>query len=221
MSELPNGLRLSWGLVEAPTRGRPASITAGEIVAAGVGLADAEGLAAVSMPRVAAQVGVTQNALYRHIASKAELVMLMADEASGPPPVLETGDGWRAAVRVWAGGLIARYQAHPWLLDVRLRAPVTRNAVLWTEAFLQATRGIGLPVEQRLECALLVDGYARHIAALSRDLADYEAGATADLVPLLEANGCTELAAYLRAAPSGGGFEFGLERVLDGMAALL
>jgi AcrR family transcriptional regulator len=210
-------LERSW-IAPAPVpRGRPRTIDLPAIVAAGVALADAEGVAGVSMPRVAREVGVTQNALYRHVASKDDLLALIADAGSGPPPTLDAGAGWRPAARAWADALLARYGSRPWLLDVRLRTPFTRNIVLWTECFLRATRSSGLATEVRLEFAMLLDAQARHRAALHRDLA----AAPPDLgvlIPLLEANDCAEYAAYLR-APGQESPGFGVERILDSMAS--
>jgi AcrR family transcriptional regulator len=230
---LPPGVRASWGLTRPSARGRRPSIQLSDIVSAAIALADAEGLAAVSMPRVAGGLGLTQNALYRHVASKDELLVLIADAATGEPPELDGAD-WRDAARAWVSGVIARYLAHPWLLDIRLRAPVTRNTVLWTEAFLRATRGSGLPVDQRVQCALLLDGYARHTAALGRDLAGqgpaYGRTLVTTLVPLFEEHGCTEFAGFLRDAalrsdaPATDAVDdaaFGMERILDGIAALI
>jgi AcrR family transcriptional regulator len=233
---LPPGVRASWGLTRPSARGRRPSIQLSDIVSTAIALADAEGLGAVSMPRVAGGIGLTQNALYRYVASKEELLVLVADAATGEPPELTEPDGagWRDAARAWVTGVIARYLAHPWLLDIRLRAPVTRNTVLWTEAFLRATRGSGLPVEQRVQSALLLDGYARHTAALGRDLAGQEPayGQTlvTTLIPLFEEHGCTEFAGFLRDAalrsdaPDTDPVDdaaFGMERILDGIAALI
>jgi AcrR family transcriptional regulator len=226
----------SWGLARPVRRGRRPTIQLRDIVSAAVALADTEGLAGVSMPRVAHRLGVTQNALYRHVASKEELLVLLADQATGEPPGFEGETGWRASARSWVTAGLARYRAHPWLLDIRLRAPVTRNTVYWIEAFLKATRDSGLTVEQRLQCALLLDGYARHTAALQRDLAGqqpaYGHALTTTLIPLFEQHGCTELAAFLRSTtqypqqPADDAMDdytvnFGLERILDGINILI
>jgi AcrR family transcriptional regulator len=227
---LPPGMLASWGLVPTSGRGRRPTIQLADILAAAVALADTEGLAGVSMPRVAHQVHVTQNALYRHVASKEELLVLIADAATAEPPHLQHDAGWRTNARTWATAVIARYHSHPWLLDIPMRAPVTRNTVVWTEAFLRATRSSGLPVGQRVQCALLLDGFARHTAALTRDLASqdstYGQALVARLAPVLEQHGCTEFAAFLLHAaqqpePPDNDFDFGLERILDGISAFI
>ncbi|GAA4258323.1 helix-turn-helix domain-containing protein [Dactylosporangium darangshiense] len=218
-----DSLLASWTMgsgAQSTGRGRRPTVDLAGIVAAGVALADAEGLTGVSMPRVAREVGVTQNALYRHVSSKEELLLLIADAGSGTPPSLDSAD-WRAAARAWAEALIDRYATRPWLLDVGLRAPFTRNVVLWTEAFLQATRPTGLPVSIRLEFALLLDGHARHVAALRRDRAAAPLDSDfAALLPLMEAADCPEYVSFLR-APAPQPPDFGLSRLLDSMTAYI
>jgi AcrR family transcriptional regulator len=229
-ADLPPGVLASWVPGEASGRGRRPSIQVGDVVSAAMAVADAEGLAGVSMPRVAQRIGVTQNALYRHVASKEELVALIADAATGTPPDLPDEADWRSAARAWVTAVVDRYLAHPWLLDLRLRAPATRNTVLWTEAFLRATRVTGLPVGARVQFALLLEGYARYTAELRRDLADQQPlrsqALVAALAPLLERDGCTEFAAFLAQTGPVPGADaedaaFGLERILDGIEVFI
>ena len=88
---LPASVQLLWGLREPPRRGPKPSFTLGEVVAAAIDVADGEGLAAVSMARVAHQLGSSTMALYRYVASKDELLLLMSDAAVGPPPAFPAG----------------------------------------------------------------------------------------------------------------------------------
>ena len=74
---LPPGLDLLWGRRERGKRGPRAGLSADAIVAAAIRIADAEGLEAVSMARVANELGFTTMSLYRHVASKDELLQLM------------------------------------------------------------------------------------------------------------------------------------------------
>ena len=77
-----------------------------KVVAAAIALADEEGLAAVTMARVAERVGFTTMSLYRHVASKEELVRLMLDSVLGLPPEFPMLD-WRAGLEGWARALLA------------------------------------------------------------------------------------------------------------------
>ncbi|MFP5371046.1 MAG: TetR/AcrR family transcriptional regulator, partial [Actinomycetes bacterium] len=78
-------MALLWGAPgsSAARRGGRSALDAGRIVAAAVALADAEGLSAVSMRRVAAEVGVPTMTLYGHLPGKGELVDLMLDAVLG------------------------------------------------------------------------------------------------------------------------------------------
>ena len=72
--DLPAEIALLWGLRETPRRGRKPSLSVTEITQAAIEVADAEGIAAVSMARVAQQLGNSTMALYRHLKSKDELL---------------------------------------------------------------------------------------------------------------------------------------------------
>src|ERR1700751_4939270 len=100
---LPPGLDLLWGRRERGKRGPRAGLSADAIVAAAVRLADAEGLEAVSMARVAHELGFTTMSLYRHVGSKEELLQLMWNaSALGAENLVLEGHGWRSRLRMWA-----------------------------------------------------------------------------------------------------------------------
>ncbi|MEV4187163.1 TetR/AcrR family transcriptional regulator, partial [Streptosporangium canum] len=104
---------LLWG-----TRSRR-GLSLERIVRAAIELADAEGLAAVSMRRVAERLGFTTMSLYRHVPGKAELVDLMRDEVMGgePDAGADRRPGWRAELEAWARDGLALYRRHPWLAE--------------------------------------------------------------------------------------------------------
>src|SRR5712671_3424045 len=83
MMDLPASIEAAWGRRERPHRGPKPGLSLSRIVGAGVRIAEADGLAAVSMSRVAAEVGAAPMSLYRHVASKDELVTLMVDAVYG------------------------------------------------------------------------------------------------------------------------------------------
>ena len=85
-AQVPERVALLWGLRPTTRRGRRPSLTLGDITRAAVRIADAEGLAAVSMSRVAAELGSSTMALYRYVSDKNELLTLMVDNAWGGPP---------------------------------------------------------------------------------------------------------------------------------------
>src|SRR6185437_14930229 len=105
-----------WAQRPRPTRGPKPALTLDQIAEAGIAIADAEGLAAVSMQRVAADLGYTKMALYRYVPGKAELVAAMLERYMGEPPELPA-TGWRAALTAWAEALLARFEGHAWSLE--------------------------------------------------------------------------------------------------------
>ncbi|OLF11900.1 TetR/AcrR family transcriptional regulator [Actinophytocola xanthii] len=101
------------------------ALTIDEIVDAAVAIADEEGMPALSMRAVGQRLGRSGMSLYTYVPNKSELVDLMYDHVHGEL----NGDygldqGWRPAVRAWAGDLWSFYQRHPWLLQVSQVRPV-------------------------------------------------------------------------------------------------
>ncbi|WP_051717362.1 TetR/AcrR family transcriptional regulator C-terminal domain-containing protein [Streptomyces sp. NRRL F-5727] len=225
------GFALLWGEEEPPARGPKPSLTATGIAEAAVAIADAEGLDAVSLARVAQEFDVTAMALYRYVPGKTELVDLMVDLAIGPPPAL--GDlpaGWRPRLTAWARQCLALYRRHPWILTAtgmrrRIMGP---RQLDWLEAALAALDGTGLSTAQRHDTFLLLVGHVRavaqqdvdHDAAESEEWARLTAQALArheHRYPALAEAVATGAFAPREADP----LDFGLERILDGVAALM
>jgi AcrR family transcriptional regulator len=140
------------------------------IVAAAIAVADADGLAGLSMRAVAERLGVTAMALYTYVPGKNELLDLMYDgahaELSGR---YDLGEGWRAAVTSWATDLVRFYVRHPWVLQVSWARPVLGpNEQAVVEALAQVLRQTGLPaaVARRVVSLLfyVVRGTAQAVA---------------------------------------------------------
>lgn len=99
-------------------------------MAEAVGFADSGGLAKLSMARLAERLGCATMSLYRHVATKDDLLVLMLDTAYGEPPFPEAPvDNWRAGLELWTTQLLAVYQRHPGCCrsrrPVRLWSPVS------------------------------------------------------------------------------------------------
>src|SRR6188508_1559790 len=84
--DLPRGVALAWGVAANPQRGPKRELSIERIVEAAVEIADAEGLAAVSMSSIAASLGFTTMSLYRYVSAKDDLIMLMQEYGTGLPP---------------------------------------------------------------------------------------------------------------------------------------
>jgi AcrR family transcriptional regulator len=222
-------------------KGPRPGLTLDRITAAAVKVASAEGLSAVSMSRVAAKLGVATMSLYRYVRSKNELLALMVDDVFRTPPVSPAGgDDWRAALARWARAHLAVLRRYPWVVRIPLSGPpITPNMVRWFESGLRALSATGLPEEQKLAVLLLVNGFVRNEMMLAADLAmASDASGTALTSPaaygrllsrLIDPAKFPAINAILSAGvfdeaeddDPDAQFEFGLERVLDGVAALV
>jgi AcrR family transcriptional regulator len=210
-----------------------AGLSAAKIVAAGIELADDDGLAALSIRKLAARLGAGTMATYRHVDSREHLVILMVDTALGAPPaeIIQT-DAWHDRVRRWAIAISARYAAHPWLVDAPVAGfTATPHRALWLEYILQSLQPSGLNTRQMLDAALLIDGHARNVSALTRAVeADGEPhegaadAAPAWLAALLPSDEYPMLSRVLSLdvfdEDSARDLEFGLGRIIDGIEAL-
>src|SRR3954453_11548233 len=133
-----------WGGRTQPTRGPKPALSLDGIADAAIAVADAEGLAAVSMQRVAADLGYTKMSLYRYLPGKAELVALMVERGMGDPPVLSP-DAWRESLAEWTRQLMAAFLRHPWSLAATVGArPLGPCELGWMESALTVLAGLPL-----------------------------------------------------------------------------
>jgi AcrR family transcriptional regulator len=238
---LAPGIEAAWGIRERPARGPKPGLTLERITTAAVKIASTEGLSAVSMSRVAAKLGVATMALYRYVRSKNELLTLMVDEVFRTPPATQAkGEDWRLALAWWAREHLAVLRRHPWVVRVPLSGPpITPNLVLWFEAGLSALRETGLTEAQKLPVLLLVNGFVRNEMMFATDLAMAAEASGAPiaapeaygklLAQLIDPKRFPAIGAVLAAgvfeepddADSDAQFNFGLERILDGIAVLV
>jgi AcrR family transcriptional regulator len=233
--EVPRTLGLLWGRGEPGRRGPKRSLDIEQIGRAAVRVADAEGLAAISMKRVAEELGVTAMALYRYVDSKDELFLVMLDLAD-EKPLDAFPEGWRPALEKWCRDYRALLVAHPWILQVPLSGPpATPRQLDWMEAAMVPLATTGLTVAKQMQVLLQLNVYVRGDAALNASLVpDPHQGPAGVSDPW--ARLVSELApqerypAIHRAIATGEfdedddpleQFEFGLARMLDGIEQLV
>ena len=144
-------------------------LTVDLIVDAAIAVADADGMAGLSMRAVGDRLGRTAMALYTYVPNKSELIDLMHDRVLAELPAdYPSAGGWRAAATAWADDVLAFYLRHPWVLQVSQSRPVLGpNEYRMLETLLRILHGTGLAgrVLRRLVGALfdLVRGPARTI----------------------------------------------------------
>lgn len=150
-----------------PRRGRRPTFSREAITAAAVALADAEGIDAVTMRRVAAQVGAGAMSLYSYAPDKETLLELMVDHVSGELPTTNdrTGD-WRTDLKAIAHLQRAHMLRHPWLpAALSARRTPGPNTLAFLERALAALRPTGLDGAAKLEIFAQLTGFvAGHVA---------------------------------------------------------
>lgn len=147
-----------WQRIER--QARPA-LSHAQIAAAAVELADAGGLEALSMRRLAQRLGVATMGLYRYVHGKDELIELMADAvyADAATAAADAAAGWRAAMERSAHELRALLSQHPWLLGIGGTSPLTPNATSRTDRALASLAGTSLDEDTKMAVLLTVRSY--------------------------------------------------------------
>ena len=225
-----------WARPRSGGRGPQPSLSVDAIVTAAVALADAEGVDAVSMRRIAAELGVGTMSLYRYVETKDDLLDLMADQVMGEdgPGDQRTGE-WRTDLRGIAVDYRRLMLRHPWVLPIAAsRPPLGPNNLRRTEDLLGVLDGLGLTIAAMSGLTGTVLGFVR--GAVLTEIAETEVarrtGLDEDhyrrsvgpyLTRVLAAGEHPLLARFVALVDPDPDpdqvFRWGLERVLDGVAA--
>ncbi|MFD4675636.1 TetR/AcrR family transcriptional regulator [Lentzea sp. NPDC058450] len=237
--KLPSGLDVLWGRLDEPAPEPRLGLSLARIVRAAVEAADAGGLDEVSMAKIAKQLGFTTMSLYRHVKSKNEILLLMLDSVAAVPAELdEPCDDWRAGLRRWCRAQWTMLHTHSWIVHLPITGPpVTPNQLAWTDRALRVLAGTGLSESDKVGVVLLAANYMLTTARLSTDLGSSASGESvaaysALLGGLVEAQRFPALRTAVDAGafdyPAGTaaeerqlGYEFGLDRILDGVEVLV
>jgi AcrR family transcriptional regulator len=176
---LPPVIDLLWGRRERGKRGPRPGLSADAIVEAAIRVADTEGLEAISMARVAAELGFTTMSLYRYVASKDELLQLMFNaSALGAESLVLEGDDWRSRLRSWAVIQREMLDRHPWITQMPMPAPpLAPNSLHFVERALEAMDGSGLTDSEKLRSIGLLSSYTLSEARFANDAARAAAAA--------------------------------------------
>ncbi|MEU8530880.1 MULTISPECIES: TetR/AcrR family transcriptional regulator [Streptomyces] len=215
-----------------------ASLTPQRIAAVAVELADGEGIGAVTMRRIAAELGVAPMAAYRHVDGKDELWALMVDLVSAELEPQEEPVGWRATLRAHALRTREAMLRHPWL--AQLPAPLfalTPNRMAGAERQLASLDGLGLDADTMMAAFRTVGAYVHGATQTEVSLAQYmreqgwetgddtRRGLAPQMVYLMETGRYPTYREYTRTAArkddAAWQFETGLDCVLDGVAGLV
>jgi len=237
---LPPGVALGWGLVKPPQRGPKREMNIEQIVRTAIEIADKDGLAAVSMNRVASALGFTAMSLYRYIPSKDDLLLLMQDAVEEFPLLPERpSTEWRVSMREYVSITIEVFVRHPWFGDLPVSGvPLGPNTLKIVDQGLWIMRDMPLNEYEKMSFVLLLSGYARSCGMIMRDMkraiqagSSEEAFSGIPYTAALKALVSPERYPYLHPLVQSGAytgenesqntvgndFDFGLERILDGI----
>ncbi|TDE27608.1 TetR/AcrR family transcriptional regulator [Actinomadura sp. 6K520] len=227
-----------WMRPERPARGPRPAYSRPQITEAAVRVADAEGLEAATMRRIAAEIGAGAMSLYRYVPGRDDLVELMADHVMGEIDLAGVPSGdWRADLTRYAEGLRAMWLRHPWIAAVRRSPPGLGPNQLRLIERVTAVLDPHVSIDEGLSLLSILTGY---VESAARE----EAGQAAEARRggLTAAERMTRNSPYVRRLVESGEypmftkivlearqphlghgerFRYGLERVLDCMAAAL
>jgi len=228
---IPRRYRRLWGQEEPAKRGPRPGLTLDEVADAAIAIADAEGLAAVSMSRVAKALGYTTMSLYRYVDSKDELVGVMFDRAMPDPPRPAPGTPWRPALERWAHAQLDVLRAHPWGATMPVAGPpLSPGTLRWLEAGLAVLDDTPLTPEEKVGLVSVVSLSVLNAARLEQEMTSGDGVTTAEyaraIAALLDPATHPHLIAAVQAgafADEGPGedFVFGLALTLDGVESII
>ncbi|KAB8187744.1 TetR/AcrR family transcriptional regulator [Microbispora catharanthi] len=227
-----------WQRMQRPARPPRAALTHAQIGAAAVEIADAEGLDAVSMRRLAERLGVATMGLYRYVRGKDDVIELMVDAVYAEEARAGEGSDWREVLRVSALRLRALTLRHPWLVETTAQSgPLTPNFVARTDRLLASLDGLGLDADTAMTVVGTVTAFVAGAttARIRMDRLMRKEGAekmddlrslySSRMRWLLESGRYPAFERYIRQGvrkdDDDWQFELGLDSVLDGIAARL
>jgi len=164
-----------WRRWDEPPEPAKEGLSVHRITEAAVAIADAEGLAAVSMARVAKRLGYTPMALYRHVASKDELLLLMFNSVMEPFQGEPDGTDWRTGILAWVAHLNRSVRRSPWVVDVNPTGLNTPRQWEMLEAGLRILSTTTLPDDEKAAVLLVLSAQVFSDVQMNRQFADTEA----------------------------------------------
>jgi AcrR family transcriptional regulator len=223
------------------SRGPKQRFSVDEVIRAGIEVADAEGLPAFSMRKVADRLGLKLMSIYTYVPGRSELIGLMVDEVIGERELPALGGTWQDRLTTVAEQLWDEFHRHPWLLQVDESRPwIGPHGSDRYEWQLSAIEGAGFTDLEMDQVITLISDFVSAAARTSikaRQTAERSGISDAQWweinVPVLErvmppgaypiSGRVGQVAGeeYNAVGDPARSFRFGLERILDGLAILL
>ncbi|KIH99684.1 TetR family transcriptional regulator [Streptomonospora alba] len=227
-----------WMRPERPARGPKPAYSRAQITDAAVRIADAEGLEAATMRRIADEIGAGTMSLYRYVPGRDDLVELMADRVMGEIDVegMPSGD-WRADLTRYAYGVRTMWRRHPWIATVHRAVPSFGPNRLRLIERVMGTLDTHVSIDENLGLMAVLNGYvegaardevswAEEVRRSGLSETDWMVRSGPYVNQLLESG---EYPIFSKIVMEASGphlhrddrFRYGLERVLDCIAAAL
>jgi AcrR family transcriptional regulator len=225
---------------KAPSQRRP-RFTRDDIAGTAIHIADTEGFDALSMRRIAAELGAGTMTLYHYVRTKDELLSLVVDAVMGEVVIPDTEpvpDNWREALALIAHRTRDTLERHPWILDISDDPPIGPNSVRHFDQTLQAVSSLDATLPEKFDIFSAVDeyvfGYCLHHRnnVQGGDEPPFDEGMLAYVTDLIATGEYPALAALAdeqglenawfmieQHVRDGGRFDRNLERLLDGIEA--
>lgn len=238
-AEMQRRSELLWEDRSRGSRGPKAAFTPDDVVRVAMDIADDEGaLGGVTMQAVAARLGLTTMAVYRYFPNKEALYDAIIDAGMGLPPQRTPTDDWRSEVTRWAHAKRDMLCARPWLAELPfVAAPHGPHWMAWLEALAAPLSRAGFSGEELGQMLSIIDGYTRGASDTSISLArarargvtelEWAAAVGADLGRAIGDERFPSFASILTTPATKAprnmqeSFDFGLQRILDGIARYL
>jgi AcrR family transcriptional regulator len=207
-----------WLRPEGSRRGPRPAFSRGEITAAAVALADAQGLEAVSMRRIGARLGTGATSLYSYVAGKDDLYELMVDAVIGEIRVPKPSGDWRADLRTVAERTYGVLRRHPWFVHLGIQPGLGPQTQGYGQAALAVLDGLGLDLTTQINVLAALNNYV--FGFLHREIAWEQLRRRSGLDRAAERDeALADHVAVRLELTSPDAFRFGLDCLLDGVAA--
>ncbi|HVR32547.1 MAG TPA: TetR/AcrR family transcriptional regulator [Acidimicrobiia bacterium] len=217
-------------MTSAPEPNARIPLTRERILLAAVAIADQGGLDSLTMRRLGGQLGVEAMSLYKHVASKEEVLDGIVDLVIGEIDLPPAEADWKSAMRHRAASARSVLANHPWAIGMmESRSTMGPAALRYTDAVIGSLRAAGFSLETTANAFLLLDSYVYGFVVQETSFpggmdeeTSERAGATLESLP---DDRFPHLAEMARAASAPGrdhadAFSFGLELILDGLEPL-
>lgn len=207
--------------------GRRPGLTRDQVAEVALGCVDAEGIDALSMPRLARELGVGTMTLYGYVSDKNDLLDAVVDMAVRDVPDLTIAElDWRAAVEAVVEAVHEVLETHPAIVAIRLRQPVVRpEALRFGETVMGLLLAAGFEPERAASCFRLLFTYVFGSSALGSRRAEaadrrHAAEAIAALDPSTHPTLTAHVGPFSAAISGDDEFRFGLNLILDAIESL-